>query len=77
MQNKLELITGIPVPNQEISVQASEDAPESLGVLADDSKPLGYYGIRDWQVLKVRRIYPVNANTEHLTLLRDLHRWTI
>lgn len=37
---------------------ASEDAPESLGVLSDDSKPLGFYGIHDWQVLKVRQHAP-------------------
>ncbi|EIW59769.1 uncharacterized protein TRAVEDRAFT_147895 [Trametes versicolor FP-101664 SS1] len=66
LKNKLELITGIPVPNQEISVQASEDAPESLGVLADDSKPLGYYGIRDWQVLMVNDLNPATSLTGQL-----------
>ena len=58
LQNKLELITGIPVQNQSISVYASEDAPEPVITLSDDSKPLGFYGVRDWQVLKVRLLVP-------------------
>ncbi|KAH9851860.1 CAP Gly-rich domain-containing protein [Lenzites betulinus] len=67
LKNKLELITGIPVQNQEISVLASRDAAESLGVLADDSKPLGYYGIQDWQVLKVHDLDPSTSFTGQLT----------
>ena len=52
-QAKLELITGIPVQNQQISVCPNEDESQAIAHLADDSKPLGFYGVRDWQVLKV------------------------
>ncbi|KAI0367601.1 hypothetical protein BV20DRAFT_970382 [Pilatotrama ljubarskyi] len=67
LKNKLELITGIPVQNQEISVLASEDAPEPLGVLSDDSKPLGFYGVHDWQVLKVHDLNPATSFTGQLS----------
>ena len=53
MQGKLELVTGIPVQNQSISVLSSEDATDPLVVLSDDTRQLGFYGVRDWQVLKV------------------------
>ena len=51
-QTKLEHITGIPVPNQTISLLASEDNPRLVANLTDDDKPLGFYGIQDWQVIK-------------------------
>jgi len=53
LQGKLELITGIPVVNQKISILASENDPRVLADLTDDTKPLGFYGLTDWQVLKV------------------------
>ena len=40
--------------NQEISILASESDPRVLADLTDDTKPLGFYGLTDWQVLKVR-----------------------
>ncbi|KAI0731029.1 CAP Gly-rich domain-containing protein [Earliella scabrosa] len=67
LKNKLELITGIPVQNQSISVYASEDAPEPVVTLSDDSKPLGFYGVRDWQVLKVTDLNPATSFTGQLT----------
>jgi tubulin-specific chaperone B len=53
-QAKLEPITGIPANNQSISLLDSEK-PDATVVakLDDDTRPLGFYGIRDWQVLKV------------------------
>lgn len=33
---------------------ASESDPRVLADLTDDTKPLGFYGLTDWQVLKVR-----------------------
>ena len=57
LKGKLELITGIPVANQAISLFASENDPRLLAELADDSKMLGYYGLADWQVLKVSLDY--------------------
>jgi tubulin-folding cofactor B len=61
LKGKLELITGIPVANQAISILASENDPRLLAELADDSKMLGYYGIADWQVLKVSNNFDVNS----------------
>ena len=53
-QNKLELVTGIPVSNQALSLCNSEEDTEPVATLEDDSRPLGYYSARDWQFLKVR-----------------------
>ena len=52
-QNKLELVTGIPVSNQVLSLYNAEEDKQPVATLEDDSKPLGYYGVRDWQFLKV------------------------
>jgi tubulin-specific chaperone B len=63
-QSKLESVTGIPIDSQRITLhnQGTEEneSAEVLAVLDDDRKTLGYYGIRDWQVLKV----------SHLALIR-------
>ena len=53
-QNKFELFTGIPVQNQQIQLFNSEKDEEPIASLADDKRSLGFYGVRDWQVLKVR-----------------------
>ena len=53
-QAKLEVITGIPRANQIISLLESESDPRVIATLDDDSKKLGFYGLRDWQVLSVR-----------------------
>ena len=52
-QNKLELFTGIPVQNQRILLLNNEQDTEPVSVLDDDSRPLGFYSVRDWQALKV------------------------
>ncbi|KAI0664502.1 CAP Gly-rich domain-containing protein [Cubamyces menziesii] len=67
LKSKLELITGIPIQNQEISVLPSEDATQPLCVLADDSRPLGFYGVHDWQVLKVADLNPATSFTGQLS----------
>lgn len=54
LKTKLEHITGIPVSAQRITVQNSEEDSSVVATLSDDSRPLGFYGLRDWQVLKVR-----------------------
>ena len=53
LKGKLEQITGIPPSNQVIKILASESDPRLIAELTDDSKMLGYYGLTDWQVLKV------------------------
>ncbi|KAI0741802.1 CAP Gly-rich domain-containing protein [Daedaleopsis nitida] len=68
LKNKLELITGVPVQNQSISVFASEDAAQlPIITLADDGRQLGFYGLRDWQVLKVTDLHPETSFTGQLT----------
>lgn len=52
-QGKLELITGIPVPNQRIQLLNNEEETEPIAYLDDDDKVLGFYSLRDFQVLRV------------------------
>ena len=54
VQGKLELITGIPASNQILSLFNSQEDTRVIAELNDDSKPLGFYGLRDWQVIKVK-----------------------
>lgn len=53
-QTKLELVTGIPVQNQRISIQ--NDQGETIAQLSDDTKQLGFYGLTALQTLNVRSI---------------------
>ena len=53
-QGKLELITGIPASNQVLSLLNSQEDTRVIAELNDDSKPLEFYGLRDWQVIKVK-----------------------
>jgi Ubiquitin-like domain len=50
------VITGIPVSNQTVSLLESESDPRIVATLDDDSKKLGFYGLRDWQVIMVRAV---------------------
>ena len=54
LKTKLETITGIPTSAQRITLHNSEDDASIVASLDDESKPLGFYGIRDRQVLKVK-----------------------
>ena len=54
VQGKLELITGIPASNQILSLLNSQEDNTVIAELSDDSKPLEFYGVRDWQVIKVK-----------------------
>ena len=53
VQGKLELITGIPAANQVLSLLNSQEDTRVIAELNDDSKTLEFYGLRDWQVIKV------------------------
>ncbi|RXW18004.1 hypothetical protein EST38_g7857 [Candolleomyces aberdarensis] len=53
LKGKLELITGIPAGNQAITLLESESDPRVVANLDDDTKKIGFYGLRDWQVLKL------------------------
>ncbi|GJE99274.1 CAP Gly-rich domain-containing protein [Phanerochaete sordida] len=67
LKTRLELFTGIPVPNQRILLLNNEQDIEPVRVLDDDSRPLGYYSIRDWQVLKIIDTNPSTSFTGQLT----------
>ncbi|KAH9951103.1 CAP Gly-rich domain-containing protein [Amylocystis lapponica] len=66
LKNKFELITGIPVRNQAIAVYNSENDEAAVIALEDDSRQLGFYGLRDWQVLKVTDLDPSTSFTGQL-----------
>ncbi|KAF8586045.1 hypothetical protein K439DRAFT_1659938 [Ramaria rubella] len=65
LKTKLESVTGIAVDSQRITLHdqgtEEDDSAKVLAVLDDDRKSLGYYDVRDWQVLKVKDINPANA----------------
>ncbi|KIJ55280.1 hypothetical protein M422DRAFT_239909 [Sphaerobolus stellatus SS14] len=66
LKRKLESVTGISVDSQLITLHEQgtqdDDSAPLLATLDDDSKPLGYYSIRDWQVLKVKDTNPATAS---------------
>ncbi|KAF8634619.1 hypothetical protein AX15_000824 [Amanita polypyramis BW_CC] len=66
LKNKLEPVTGIPAGNQAITLFDSENASSATAVLNDDTKQLGFYGLRDWQVLKVEDSNPSASFTGQL-----------
>ncbi|KAL5536687.1 hypothetical protein ACEPAF_510 [Sanghuangporus sanghuang] len=62
LKTKLEPITGIPVSAQRISVKNPEGDASVVATLDDDNRLLGFYGVRDWQVLKVEDTSPPGAS---------------
>ncbi|KAH8110723.1 CAP Gly-rich domain-containing protein [Phellopilus nigrolimitatus] len=61
LKAKLESVTGIPAAAQRIALHGSEEEGEGtapVGALSEDERPLGFYGLRDWQVLKVSDTSP-------------------
>ncbi|PSR82188.1 hypothetical protein PHLCEN_2v6111 [Hermanssonia centrifuga] len=66
LKNKLELFTGIPVQNQNILLLNNEKDTEPVTTLNEDSRPIGYYGVQDWQVLKVIDTNPATSLTGQL-----------
>ncbi|KDR80881.1 hypothetical protein GALMADRAFT_241369 [Galerina marginata CBS 339.88] len=77
LKGKVELITGIPVANQAITLLASETDSRVVAELTDDSKPLGYYGIADWQVLKVIDTNPATSLTGQLTDVTQVEKFEL
>ncbi|ETW78818.1 hypothetical protein HETIRDRAFT_324089 [Heterobasidion irregulare TC 32-1] len=67
LKGKLELVTGIPVENQRIAVYNSESDTQAAALLDDDQRPLGFYGIHDFQLLKVEDTNPSVTFTGQLT----------
>ncbi|KAI0091545.1 CAP Gly-rich domain-containing protein [Irpex rosettiformis] len=67
IKHKLEFITGIPVKNQQIALYNAENDTKPVTSLSDDSRPLGFYGVRDYQFLKVVDTDPSASFTGQLT----------
>ncbi|GLB41586.1 putative CAP_GLY [Lyophyllum shimeji] len=77
LKGKLELITGIPAANQIISLYNSESDAQVLATLSDDSKQLGYYGLRDYQVLKVEDTNPSASFTGQMTDVSQVDKFEL
>ncbi|KAF8184463.1 tubulin-folding cofactor B [Pholiota molesta] len=77
LKGKLELITGVPAANQALTLLASELDPRVIATLDDDSKKLGFYGIADWQVLKVVDTNPSSSLTGQLTDVTQVDKFEI
>ncbi|KAF5341125.1 hypothetical protein D9611_005858 [Ephemerocybe angulata] len=77
LKNKLEPITGIPAGNQIITLLESEGDPRVVAALDDDSKKLGFYGLRDWQVIKVDDRNPSTSWTGQLTDTANVEKFEI
>ncbi|TFK39679.1 CAP Gly-rich domain-containing protein [Crucibulum laeve] len=77
LKGKLELITGIPTANQAISLLESESDPRVIAQLSDDSKQLGFYALRDWQVLKVEDTNPSVSFTGQLTDVSQVDKFEL
>lgn len=76
-QNKLELFTGIPASNQQILLLNNENETDPIANLSDNSKALGFYSVRDWQVLKVRAVNGPRLSDERKINIVDFlgHRY--
>ncbi|KAE9393992.1 hypothetical protein BT96DRAFT_998910 [Gymnopus androsaceus JB14] len=75
--SKIELFTGIPASSQSVSVLNSEDDPTVVVQLSDDSKPLGFYSLKDWQVLKVDDLNPSASFTGQLTDVSQVEKFEL
>lgn len=77
LKDRLEIITGIPSSAQLVGVYRSEDDSEPIRVLDDDNRPLGYYGVSDWQTLKVQDLNPSASFTGQLTDVSQVDKFEL
>ncbi|KAG6817313.1 hypothetical protein H0H87_010330 [Tephrocybe sp. NHM501043] len=77
LKDKLELITGIPAANQIISLYNSENDPNAVATFSDDSKQLGFYGARDYQVLRVVDTNPSVSFTGQMTDVSQVDKFEL
>ncbi|KAF9466210.1 tubulin-folding cofactor B [Collybia nuda] len=77
LKGNLELITGIPVANQIVSLLNSENDTQVIAVLNEDERPLGFYGLRDWHVLKVEDANPAVSFTGQLTDVSQVEKFEL
>lgn len=72
---KLEPITGIPAANQRLTLFNSEADSTPVAQLSDDSKQLGFYWLRDWQVIKVEDTNPSSSLTGQLSDVSQVEKF--
>jgi len=78
LKAKLELITGIPVQNQRISIQSDDrDASRPDVPLADDTKQLGFYSLASRQTLNVEDTNPATSFTGQLTDVSQVEKFEL
>ncbi|KAL0576747.1 hypothetical protein V5O48_005237 [Marasmius crinis-equi] len=77
LKSKLEFVTGIPAANQSITLINSEKDNHVVAQLSDDSKMLGFYGPRDYQILKVEDLNPSASFTGQLTDVSQVEKFEL
>ncbi|KAK2467338.1 hypothetical protein APHAL10511_000573 [Amanita phalloides] len=77
LKNKLEPITGIPAGNQIITLFDSESSLKATSILNDDTKQLGFYGLRDWQVLEIADSNPSVSLTGQLNDVSQVEKFEL
>ncbi|KAH7923712.1 hypothetical protein BV22DRAFT_1092425 [Leucogyrophana mollusca] len=77
LKAKLELITGIPVPNQQISIFDGENDTQAVAHLTEDARSLGFYGLRNMQTLKVVDTNPSTSFTGQLTDVSQVEKFEL
>ncbi|KAF8548715.1 hypothetical protein OG21DRAFT_1422600 [Imleria badia] len=75
LKTKLELVTGIPIQNQCISIQ--NDGGETIAQLSDDTKQLGFYGLTTSQTLNVIDTNPATSFTGQLSDVSQVEKFEL
>jgi len=77
LKEKLQLITGIPVENQQLAIYNNDADSQPVRVLDDDQRPLGFYCPADFQLLKVVDTNPSTTLTGQLTDLTGVEKFEL
>jgi len=77
LKEKLHLITGIPVENQQLTIYNNDADLHPVRVLDEDQRPLGFYSPADFQVLKVVDTNPSTTFTGQLTDLSGVEKFEL
>lgn len=77
LKGRLELITGIPVGNQQLAIYNDDADIQPTRVLDDDRRLLGFYSPVDFQVLKVVDTNPSATFTGQLTDLSGVEKFEL
>ncbi|KAH7098245.1 CAP Gly-rich domain-containing protein [Auriculariales sp. MPI-PUGE-AT-0066] len=77
LKERLEIVTGIPSSSQQIALHRSEDDEKPICLLDGDDRLLGYFGVTDWQVLKVHDLQPSLSFTGQLTDVSQVEKFEL